>query len=719
MQAPNPFIRISAGMAQFICLLFLATYLLVPKVSAAPEPAREPRSQPLNYSFRHVLPDQVAGIGYINAIAQDAEGFMWFGGANGLARYDGYNLVIFRRDEKDPHSLSNDYVNDIRLAADGSLWIATRKGINHYDARLNRFTRYSVPAAAAEAISGDDVMAIEQTPDGRLWLATRAGLYSFSPAETRFQHHPLGDTGGAGSDGLLWAVVRDHQGMLWIGHQDRGITRYDPATGASRRYQEEQGLGFEDIRELYVDSSNNLWVGSYGAGLFTLDTKRERFVAVKHDNQEKSAVVWSVLEDRSGNLWVGDGSAVYVHAPGAKKFRRFSYDEANPSSPGNFVVNKLFEDAAGDIWSGYFPAGIDVVDRQASIFNNYRYSATDPNTVTEGGVLSAVKDERGNLWIGAGYGLNYFEPEKQKFTRYRYDPNNPASMGGNTVLSIAMGVDRQLWLGILSGGLNRLDMDSGKFIHYRPDASNPNAIRGREGWSVIRDQQGYIWIATEEGLNRYDPASDSFRYFVPTPEQLDGDKLLYARVVYQDKQGNIWVGGIRGLYRFDPQRETFTRYHHVENDPTSLSADFVLAIYEDSRGRFWVGTDGGGINLLDRATGRFTAFASSDGLADDVVAGIMEDPQGYLWLGTQKGIARFDVEKKQFRNFDKRHGLNDNMFNRNTPLVMDGGELFFGNSKGFVVFDPAAITTNEYSPPVVFTNLLILNKPVEVGVADS
>ncbi|HSX85042.1 MAG TPA: diguanylate cyclase, partial [Cellvibrio sp.] len=665
------------------------------------------------------MPDQVAAIGYINAIAQDAEGFMWFGGANGLARYDGYGLVIYRRDDANPLSLSNNYVNDIRLGSDGSLWIATRNGINRYDAKSNRFTRYNLPKMADDLPGTEDVMAIEETADGRLWLTARSGLYSFSGSNGEFRHHSLGDEDTPAGAGLLWAVVKDQQGILWVSHQDRGVTRFDPATGEYRRYQSAQGLTFDDIRELYVDSANNLWAGSYGAGLFMLDKARERFIAVKHDNQEKSAIVWSVLEDRQKNLWVGDGSAVYVRAPGSKTFTRFAYDEANTASPGNYVVNKLFENNAGDIWLGYFPSGIDVVDRQASIFNNYRYKASDTNTVTEGGVLSALKDGRGNLWIGAGYGLNYFEPKKQQFTRYRYEPNNPGSMSGNTVLSMAMGAGQQLWLGIWAGGLNRLDITTGKFTHYMPDPGNPDAIRGREGWSVIRDRQGYIWIATEEGLNRYDPATDSFRYFVPSPAQLDGDKVLYARVVYQDRQDRIWVGGIRGLYLFDPHSETFTRYRHLENDPSSLSADFVFALYEDSRGNFWVGTDGGGVNLLDRSTGRFTAYTTRDGLADDVVAGIVEDGQGYLWFGTQKGIARFDPDKKQFRNFDKRHGLNDNLFNRNTPLVMDTGELFFGNSKGFVVFDPAAITTNEYSPPVVFTNLLILNKPVDVNTPDS
>ena len=698
--------------------LFLMALLGCSYLQAATN-AATPAGYSAHFSFSHILPDQVAAIGYINAIAQDKEGFIWFGGANGLARYDGYNLRIFRKDDADPESLSDNYINNIRLDTTGNLWIATRKGLNRYNASSNKFVRHFLPQDS-NAHSLDDIMSIEVSGNGRLWLGTRVGLYSFDPAKESFQAYPLIEDAKDAKDAWVWAVVKDRQGILWVGHQNRGVTSFNPLTGEIRHYGEQETFGFKDIRELYVDSANNVWAGSYGAGLFMLDNQREKFVAVKHDNQEKSATVWSVVEDRKKNLWVGDGGAVHARAPGAKNFSRFAYDETEPSAPGNFVVNEVFEDSAGDIWVGYFPSGVDVVDRQASVFNNYRYNAANENSVTEGGVLSAAKDKTSHLWIGTGYGLNYFDPELQKFIRFKHNPADPKGLSGNTVLSLALDEGKQsLWLGIWSGGLNRLDLTNGKFTHYRPNPNNPKAIHGREPWSLVQDKHGYLWIATEEGLNRFDPATESFRYFLPTEEQRDGDKVLYSRVVQVDKEGRIWLGTVRGLFMFDPATETFTRYRHRDGDPTSLGADFVFALYEDTKGNFWVGTDGGGLNLMDRVTGTFTSYTSRDGLADDVVAGIIEDDQGYLWLGTQKGVVRFDVENKQFRNFDKRHGLNDNLFNRNSPVKLDSGELFFGNSKGFVLFDPKAISTNQYLPPVVLTNLLVLNKPVVPGAPNS
>src|SRR5690606_24209148 len=82
--------------------------------------------------FRHVLPDQMESIGYITAIVQDHQGFLWFGGANGLAKYDGYSLTLYKHQEHQPGSLSNSYINHLRVTRDGRLWVATQEGLNLY-----------------------------------------------------------------------------------------------------------------------------------------------------------------------------------------------------------------------------------------------------------------------------------------------------------------------------------------------------------------------------------------------------------------------------------------------------------------------------------------------------------------------------------------------------------------------------------------------------------
>lgn len=671
-----------------------------------------------HFSFRHISPDQVAGIGYINSIAQDKTGFIWFGGANGLARYDAYDIKIHRHDENDRNSLSHNYINDLLVAEQGDLWVATRRGLNYFDASKQQFTQWSIKSPLDQDIDSVDLLSLAYKDANTLWLGTRDGLVEFEINSQRQTYKPIALL-NENTNSMIWSMVSDARGYLWLATSKSGVIRWSPSTGESKQYNQSLGKYFLDVRQIYQDKHQNIWAASYEAGLFKWNPANDLFEKVDHVKNgknavEKSSTVWSVLEDSFGNLWVGDGSAVYHRPLGDKSFTRFTYSEQNPKSPGNYVVNELYEDHSGNIWLGYFPSGVDVIDRQASVFRNYRHDSTNRNSLTDGGVLSAIKDGNDNLWIGTGYGLNYFNKRREKFSRYEFDSNNTNGLSGNTILSTAIDKNENLWLGIWSGGLNQLHIPTGQFTHYLPDPTNPNAILGKEVWSVIVDQKGFVWAATEVGINRFDPQTKTFRHYLPKPEQMEGDKVLYSRVVYQDKQGHIWAGSIRGLYLINPESGEFTRFHHQQGNTKSLSDDYVFSIYEDSRGNFWLGTDGG-LNVMNRKTGEFQSYKTRDGLSDDVVSGIIEDEFGFLWLGTQKGLSRFNPDTKEFRNFDKRHGLMDNLFNRNSPVKMSTGELFFGNSKGFVLFNPVDIETNPYIPPVVFTGLSIFNKEVVPG----
>lgn len=693
--------------------------LLLVCVTALAQPTDNERDAP-RLSFKHILPTQIAAIGYINSISQDTQGFMWFGGANGLARYDGYGITIFRHDDKDPDSLSHSYVNRIMLARDGNMWVATRNGINLFDARQHRFKSFKVSPDA----STNDVTWIHEDRKGKIWLGTRGGLFNFDRQKSVAEK--VEDSSIKTNDEssqVVWSVVDDQNGNLWIAYQAHGVSRYDPVTHQFEHFKRDPNSpnahGFNDTRRLYVDNNNNVMAATYGDGLYTFDSRKREFMKINHDLSEKGATVWSMLLDRNSNLWVGDGSHVHFRPAQSDYFYRYAYNDLDSASPGNYVVNEIFEDRAGDIWVGYFPSGIDMVDRQASAFNNASYSSNNINSITDGGVSSVAEDEFGHLWVGTGYGLNYVNRDTNKITRFTQDSQRGKGLSGSTILSIAKSSDRNLWLGIWSGGLNLLNTKTLEFTHYLPDSGNPNSLRGREVWSVIEDRQQKLWIATEEGLNSFDKNTQKFEYFLPSSELLDGEKMLYSKVVYEDKQHNLWLGASHGLYLFDRAKKIFTRFRHSATDENSISADFVLVLYEDKRGNLWVGTEGGGLNLFDRSSGKFTAYTTEDGLADNVVGGITEDEKGNLWLGTQKGISQFDVDKRTFRNFDKHHGLADNLYNRNAALLTQRGEVLMGNSKGFTLFKSEHIKSNSYAPNVVLTKLEIGNKTVDINGPNS
>ena len=107
---------------------------------------------------------------------QDRAGFMWFGTNNGLNRYDGYNIVAYRNDPANPHSLSGNFVEDLYEDRSGTLWVGTRSGLNAFDRRTERFTRYRHDPADPHSLSDNTVIAIYEDRVGGLldWHLGRA-----------------------------------------------------------------------------------------------------------------------------------------------------------------------------------------------------------------------------------------------------------------------------------------------------------------------------------------------------------------------------------------------------------------------------------------------------------------------------------------------------------------------------------------------------------------
>ena len=671
--------------------------------------------------FRHILQDQVESIGHISDIVQDASGFMWFAGSNGLARYDGYELKIYRNDPLDPGSLPANYLNDLLVAQDGELWIGSRAGLHRYDAKMDRFVNFAYQGNTRES---DVVNYIWQDRKQRFWLATGVGLFEFLPEGGEFRRVPMEIHPAADGNANLWTIAEDASGYLWLGQQTGGVCRFHPDKNTFTYYRHIPGdptsVSANDVRDIYVDRRGRLWLGTYGSGLNRYDPNRDHFIRYAHDQSEKGGIIWDILEDEEGQMWIGDGQAISLLDESTGRFTSFRYLEGQLETPGNHVVTSLFEDRAGDIWLGFFPSGVDMVDARSSVFHNYRYDPVNPNSITDGGVISSFEDSRGNLWIGTGFGLSYFDRHQDQFTRIKHVPGDTSTPSGSTILSVLEDYEGVLWLGIWSGGLNRRDPVTGRYVYYMPEPDNPNSLWGREPWDVFEDSRRNLWIATELGLNRYNRATDDFTRYLPPPEIMGEETTLYSRVIYEDSHGNLWWGTANGLFLLDRDSGTFTaHYHHVDGDPGSLTADFVTAIYEDRYGHLWVGTEGGGVSLMDYETRKFRTYTVANGLADDTVTGIQGDREGFVWLSTHKGLSRFDPATQSFRNFDKRHGLSGNLFNRNTPLLTRRGELLFGNSKGFSLFNPALLADNDYVPPVVLTDFQVFNRSVTVAEKNS
>ncbi len=348
-----------------------------------------------------------------------------------------------------------------------------------------------------------------------------------------------------------------------------------------------------------------------------------------------------------------------------------------PYDPGSLSDNQLlafYEDRAGGLWIGTYGHGLNRFDPSQLSFPHYRIEPQAADAAENNMTLDVREDRTGLLWIGSTVGLSSLDRATGQVTRYRHDPKDPTSLSAGRVWSVFEDAAGRLWVGTETA-LDRLDRATGRFTHYKNTPDDPNAAYGIIT-AITDDGADGLWLAVyRRGLERFDPSSGTFQHHEYHLGDVQASLIFYWEVwaAQQARDGWVWVGTTRGLYGLNPTTGAAVHYHHDPADPTSLSADEVHAILEDRAGRLWIGTWGGGLNLLDRATGQFTRYTVKDGLPNNTVYCILEDAAGRLWLSTNYGLARFDAATRAFKNYDVGDGLQSNEFNTGACSMLGRG----------------------------------------------
>ena len=221
----------------------------------------------------------------------------------------------------------------------------------------------------------------------------------------------------------------------------------------------------------------------------------------------------------------------------------------------------------------------------------------------------------------------------------------------------------------------------------------------------------FIW----RGLNKFNITTNTFSKLNYNPDDSPGNTATGIYSLYEDEKGIIWIGTYgSGLFTYDRLSGKSTHYFNVPKDQNSLSDNNISAILESKDGSIWIGTYNG-LNKLDRNTGKFIRYNVADGLPNSMIYGILEDNNRNLWISTNKGLCKFNYRAGTFRTYTSNDGLQGDEFNQWACFKSKSGKMYFGGVNGFNVFNPDEIKDDTIKAPVTITNLLLFNKPVQVG----
>lgn len=561
--------------------------------------------------FRRVEPD--AGITMVESLAQDWDGLLWFGTNRGLYCHDGYSTFPVEGAGR-TYSIVSD-------ASSRRLYLGTEGGLAVFDG-------LSGVVAAAEGGPGG-IRSVVADADS-LWLGSFQGLYSWR--EGRFTPHP----------GLRTPIVYsllDTGNILYIGTYD-GLAAYRKDTGA-----------FTDIPLPNPGGRVNIFVNALACwrgdilvgtedGLFRyVPTTGEVFEIPVSRNSVKTFGT-----DADGNVLVGTDNGLYVLGP--EGIRHIRHEAGREDSLGNDIVWSILRDRDGTIWLG-------TDESVSATLPPVPFTGIAAMTGSREGnrFTSILKDRRGRLWLGGTDGL--LCQEKDRTIWYRVD-DAVHTLAHNRIRQVYEDKDGDIWL-CTDGSLHILE---GRRFR-RLDLSDSTGERNANwAYDIVEDRRGRIWVATSLGgvlikdkaaLLAGDHVADS------TVTLPDGSYGLYASQLAEDARGGLWCLFYNdGLRRFQGGRcEVFSpgeipsclygdtqgriwvaysdRLEQGEHTwPLPLPGE-VLCMGEVDGG-LWIST-AGGVAALDPGSGRMHRIYTGG----RTISAILGDgPQAIL--GTRDGI---------------------------------------------------------------------------------
>ena len=666
--------------------------------------------------FEHLSIKEGLSQNSVIAIGQDRLGFLWFGTQEGLNRYDGHQIKIYRKKANERSSLGGNWINVLLVDKAGHLWVGLRNSnLDRLHTDLGHFEHFEIKAPHQDSV---EILSLFEDHQNNIWVGKNKGLAKIDPQNDSISH--LFERELMKIDGELPRIntmFQDSQQRVWLG-TNKGLA-YINTTNNRFRWFSAPLLNGEinySVTALLQNQQGFLWMGTAGAGLHRYNPELGYFEPFSSLSKYSiSDYISCLYEDQFGELWIGTNKGLIKWNPLTRGVQMIRHHPGDPETLSHNRIESISPDLTGNLWIGTGGGGLNKYKPITKDFPHFKNDPSSPNSLSDNSVFAFYEDENETLWIGTDQGgLNKVEGDV--YTHYQHDSTLATSISPFRIRTITKDHLGKLWIGT-SGSLECFDPIKETFRHYFHNPKDATSLSHDSVRKVLEDNSKHLWIATNDGLNRYIRNEDRFqiyRHDASDPRSLSSNKVY---TLYEDRLNRLWLATLGGGLNLMDRNQQFTHFKHAPSNPKSIAGNNVLCIYEDKKGSLWVGTRNG-LSLLSPNHREFSHFTSRDGLANDVIYGILEDGMGHLWLSTNKGLSQFHVQSQVFRNYDVHDGLQSNEFNGNSYLKRKDGRLLFGGVNGYNQFSPQGIQHRERKAPVVFVDFLLFNESVPLNTSD-
>lgn len=646
--------------------------------------------------FRNIQTQNGLSNDDVNCIFKDSHGFMWFGTASGLNRYDGYAVKIFHSQRPDTTALRDNYVQNIQEDSHGNLWICAGDTYSVYNPVNECFTWFGFNEARKLGLPAEPRLIFIQgkkiwfvVSDNSIYLLN-GNKRAVKVAETTPGYDITDIAAMYGSEDI---VAVNSSGDLFIINPNGHVI----SSGKSTKSLPHAAEFF-----IYPDQDGMIWSFSV-FGVTCFNPRSNQWLQKNICRELNGMSVKTIAQDDSGRLWFGtDNNGIYI----LDKDDSVEKLKNNPSdgySLPNNTIKTIYNSNDGGIWVGTYKKGVSVYYPA-----EYKFSS---HTIADVNCITRNPNEYSSVWVGTDHsGLMKYNCTTGEVTPI-VDPND---VNHHAIASLMSDSKGDLWIGTYQGGLKKYS--KGKFEYWNTD----NGLASNNIWAILEGNDGKIWLGTlDGGLQIYDPSDNSFRTFDITNSKINSN---FINTLAKGRDGSIYAGTTYGIARISPIDYSITTYKGSRKDEKDFSNLNINQVAVDFRGLLWVGTREG-LEVYDLKSDTLYNISLSERFPNPFILGIIEGSDHSMWVTVGNEIFNISVmevtQDKQFsfdvKSYGTHYGILSGTFNQRSMCLLPSGELLAGSLEGILTINPEKITLNTNKPKVIFTGLSIKNIPVTVG----
>ncbi len=612
--------------------------------------------------------------GNYTAFCKDNDGYVWIGTDIGLLRFDGNHSEVFRYDERNDCSISDNRVLNLYCDRGGDLWIGTADGLNFFDRREYKFHRIKLPGFDLNGFIGD----IDEIDDGRIvFVVSGVGLFTVRREDDEF----VVDRLRRGFDGEreVGKVLNLGDGSLLLAGRSSNILKMNRHGDLSVACVLERG----PIRMEAETPNSVLFATKFGVYRYNLDTRDVQKLRVAGDEDisildlHSSGDGLTYLATAGSGLWeIKEGSAVIERA------NKFYFSDLEIEK---IKINCVYKDDEGNIWLGCNHKGVGFASAKQLPFISKKLSRINEGISGEISCMDIVGD---CLLAALTDGKMLVMDIDGNFLKQINAP------GGNIVTCVTAETRNTALVGTLRDGIYRLHLDNFR-LEKVTDIDDPYAGLIMQ----VADNGDVIAAVGALGVFRLDAKTGQKEWFKSSPGSSTLNGLYYAGIS-KTRDGRIWIGGYSGLSCYDSEAGAL-----VNIDQTPFLNLTVYSACDGPDGTVMLATSRG---LLQYRLGQgvVKAYTMVHGLHDIDVRTVATDPKGGVWVAGMNGLSYLAPGAEGLQTFSSYMGLSEKSYVF-SGVYPRGNRLILGGYEGLTILNHDSVPMAEFDGEVKVSGLYL------------